>query len=202
MPAAIADAPELASEAELSAGLAPHVKELLEEQLIAESGPHRLSAYQSLERASVPLFEPEDRRAFGLTGAEANELRITKADAIDFFIAARKASHRLKTEHIRDLVRDVRSRKAVAQRAPTDVEVMRRHTAIFARLRPWYPRRYVCLYDALALVEFLARRRIFPTWVFGVQAQPFGAHCWIQSGEFLLNETTEYAGQFTPIMAV
>ncbi|RYZ14310.1 MAG: lasso peptide biosynthesis B2 protein [Alphaproteobacteria bacterium] len=59
-----------------------------------------------------------------------------------------------------------------------------------------------CLYDALALLEFLALKNLYPTWVFGVQAQPFGAHCWLQSSDILLNESTEYAGQFTPIMTV
>ncbi|RYG35012.1 MAG: lasso peptide biosynthesis B2 protein [Burkholderiales bacterium] len=59
-----------------------------------------------------------------------------------------------------------------------------------------------CLYDALALVEFLALRKLYATWVFAVQAQPFGAHCWVQTGEHLLNEATEYAQEFTPIMEV
>jgi len=54
----------------------------------------------------------------------------------------------------------------------------------------------------LALLEFLAIKNLYPTWVFGVQAQPFGAHCWLQEGDKLLNESVEYAGQFTPIMAV
>jgi hypothetical protein len=54
----------------------------------------------------------------------------------------------------------------------------------------------------LALIEFLARRRLYPLWVFGVQAQPFGAHCWVQSNGHLLNEGMEYARQFTPIMSV
>jgi hypothetical protein len=35
-----------------------------------------------------------------------------------------------------------------------------------------------------------------------VQAKPFGAHCWLQSGETLLNETLEFAGEFAPIMVV
>jgi hypothetical protein len=105
-------------------------------------------------------------------------------------------------KHLREVVSAVRKRKASAGGDTLDLDALRRHAAIYAKLRPWYPRRYLCLYDALALVEFLARRNLFPKWVFAVQAQPFGAHCWVQAGEHLLNEVTEYALEFTPIMTI
>lgn len=72
----------------------------------------------------------------------------------------------------------------------------------FQYLRPYYIRKYLCLYDSLALLEFLAHYRIFPQWVFGVTGQPFNAHCWIQESDCVLNDTLEHVRGFTPIMAV
>jgi hypothetical protein len=148
------------------------------------------------------IFGLDDQRAFGLTGPAAEGLRIRLAEFWDFFVASWKASRDLKTRHISEIVGRVRRRKARAGARAFDMEKARRLTAIFRRLRPWYPRKYLCLYDSLALVEFLARRGVHPLWVFAVQAQPFGAHCWVQTERLLLNEGTEYAGQFTPIMAI
>lgn len=59
-----------------------------------------------------------------------------------------------------------------------------------------------CLWDSLALAFFLLRRKVQCEWVFAVQMQPFGAHCWIESGDVLLNDALEYARQFIPIIRV
>jgi hypothetical protein len=63
-------------------------------------------------------------------------------------------------------------------------------------------RKHVCLYDSLALVEFLAHYRLFPQWVFGVMAEPFAAHCWVQQDDRVLNDSVDYVRGFTPIMVV
>jgi hypothetical protein len=148
------------------------------------------------------IFGLDDQRAFGLTGDAARGLKITLVEMWSFLLASWKASHDLRTRHISRVVEDVRRRKARASAPAAEVDKVRRMTAVYRRLRPWYPRKYLCLYDSLALVEFLARQGAFPLWVFAVQAQPFGAHCWVQCERLLLNEGTEYAGQFTPIMAI
>jgi len=156
----------------------------------------------SIDGFDAHIFGLDDQRAFGLTGEAAANLKISARDFFDFLIASWKASRDLKTKHIAKTVGEVRRRKARAGNASVDLNEVRRLTTIYRRLRPWYPRKYLCLYDSLALVEFMARRGVYPLWIFAVQAQPFGAHCWVQSERFLLNEGTEYAGQFTPIMAV
>jgi hypothetical protein len=72
----------------------------------------------------------------------------------------------------------------------------------FNRLRLTFPRSYLCLFDSLALMYFFAFYNIYPTLVFGVRAEPFGAHCWVQADDVALNDTIEHVGQFTPIMSV
>jgi hypothetical protein len=73
---------------------------------------------------------------------------------------------------------------------------------IFKTLRPWYPRDFLCLFDSLALLEFLAAEEIFADWVFGVRAEPFEAHCWVQREQVALNDSIERVSTFVPIMRV
>jgi hypothetical protein len=74
--------------------------------------------------------------------------------------------------------------------------------AAFKELRPLYPRPYLCLFDSLALLEFLASYRVFPQMVFGVVADPFQAHCWLQEGNVVLNDDIERVGKYKPILSV
>jgi len=72
----------------------------------------------------------------------------------------------------------------------------------FNEFRAAFPRNYLCLYDSLALMLYLAYFSVFPNWVFGVRSNPFMAHCWVQYGRTVLNGTDEEARSYTPIMIV
>jgi hypothetical protein len=49
----------------------------------------------------------------------------------------------------------------------------------------------------------MARRAgIRPTLVFGVSADPFAAHCWVQLDDIVLTGDLDTARQFTPILAL
>lgn len=153
-------------------------------------------------RPDAHILGLHDQRVFGLTGEAAEGVRVTLRDVFDFCLACWRADRDLKPKDTIRPVERVRRRKSKRTRGAPDLAEIRRLTAVFGRLRPWYPRDYLCLYDSLALVEFLARRGHYPDWVFAVHVQPWGAHCWVQAERKLLNEGTEFAGQFTPIMAV
>lgn len=60
----------------------------------------------------------------------------------------------------------------------------------------------VCLSDSLALLAFLLRRDIRADLVIGVKSRPFGAHCWVQRGDVILNSPLDDAAMFTPILVV
>lgn len=103
------------------------------------------------------------------------------------------------------VVRRVAQRKARYARAnePLDLERARRLTEAFERMRVFlFSSRNECLHDSLAVLEFLARYRIFPSWVFGVRARPFAAHCWVQDAEVVFNDTVEHVSTYVPIMAI
>lgn len=120
-----------------------------------------------------------------------------------FFHAAVVASWKLRWYSLQQTVESVRNR----QNGRTPVQQSRHHelyrlVAAFHHLRPYYGRKYLCLYDSLALLEFLARHRLFPQWVFGVTAEPFSAHCWVQDKSCVLNDSVECVRGYTPIMVV
>jgi len=83
-----------------------------------------------------------------------------------------------------------------------DAARISRLIAIFKLLRPLFPRPYLCLFDSLALFEFLAGYDCFPHLVFGVVADPFEAHCWLQAGTAVLNDDLERTGRYRPILRV
>lgn len=72
----------------------------------------------------------------------------------------------------------------------------------FDRARRLMPTARVCLLDSLALAAFLHRRRRYPRLVIGVTLSPFAAHCWLQAGDWVLNESVDHAASFTPILIV
>lgn len=91
-------------------------------------------------------------------------------------------------------------------RAPLDdeprLETISRLTAGFADLLPWDPAQGACLYRAWLLRRILQSRRQGAVWVFGVKTWPFGAHCWLQVADYVLDDDPDRVALYTPIMAV
>ena len=56
-----------------------------------------------------------------------------------------------------------------------------------------------CLSRSLAMARRLAGLRCNALLVIGVRAQPFTAHSWVQSGDFVLNDTPDEVSRYTPI---
>lgn len=74
--------------------------------------------------------------------------------------------------------------------------------AQFRRARPYVPVETRCLLDSLSLTRFLAKRHLHANIVFGVTAEPFSAHCWVQTGSTVLNDTVGNANAHTPIRVI
>ncbi|MGJ4802910.1 lasso peptide biosynthesis B2 protein [Luteimonas sp. SDU82] len=72
----------------------------------------------------------------------------------------------------------------------------------FAARRPLVPINNRCLLDSLSLVAFLARRQLAAKIVFGVVRSPFSAHCWVQAGDLVLNDTVGNVSSHTPILVL
>jgi len=70
----------------------------------------------------------------------------------------------------------------------------------FLRARRAVPVAPNCLYDSLALRRFLQRRSIPADLVIGTKLHPFAAHCWLQDGGTILNDSLAAARGFSPIL--
>ncbi len=73
---------------------------------------------------------------------------------------------------------------------------------VFRRLLPWVPFQGECLFRSFMLRAYLRRRGLSATWVIGCQTWPFEAHCWLQIGPLVLDDTADHAASFTPLMAL
>jgi hypothetical protein len=124
---------------------------------------------------------------------------------LTFFTSSAFAKFALRTWPFERVIQRVRRRKQLlgAGAGPLDVERARKLVEAFMRYRVFlFSSKDECLYDSFALLEFLARYSIYPDWVFGVQTRPFAAHCWVQHGDIVFNDTVEHVSGYTPIMVV
>ena len=169
--------------------------QLLSAGILSERAAHGKdalpTAYPLPTQAIDPDLPPSSRRSSWLHAAT-------------FFLSSAHASRQLRAERFQTIIEFVRARKSRHDRhaGPLDLGRTRTLLAVFDRLRWFYPRPYLCLFDSLALIHFLARFHVYPDWVFGVNADPFEAHCWVQTGGLVLNDRVERVSGFTPIMSV
>ena len=59
-----------------------------------------------------------------------------------------------------------------------------------------------CLPRSIALALCLARRRASAHVVLGVKLAPFAAHCWVQCGAEVLNDSLEEVQRYSPILVL
>lgn len=123
----------------------------------------------------------------------------------NFLFACARAKAALTMQPLEKIVGAVRGRKerSAACEDMLDLAKCRDLVSTFDRLRPFvFTFKDACLFDSLALIEFLALHKTYPTWLIGVAAQPFAAHSWVQHRQLVFNSSVEYARHHTPILAV
>lgn len=82
------------------------------------------------------------------------------------------------------------------------LETIARLTVAFTELLPWDPVQGACLYRAWLLRRILQAHGQRAVWVFGVKTWPFGAHCWLQIDDCVLDDDPDRVALYTPIMAI
>jgi hypothetical protein len=178
---------------------------------MSAAGEQTMAALISNE---IITIKPKDGKPFAESASPARvsateiaetavRKRIPPPCVARFFSACARVDWQLRTKGLyRALTRlELRRRSSysASARPITDNSVL---MAAFKELRPWYPRAYLCLFDSLALLEFLASYRAFPRIVFGVVADPFQAHCWLQEGDVVINDSLERVCRYTPILCM
>jgi hypothetical protein len=137
-----------------------------------------------------------------LGDARISEPRPSLPRIARFYRASLSAAAKLRYWPIEKTVRSVQARRHANSNgsALCDSPRAKELTTEFNVLRSFFPRRYLCLFDSLALLDFLAQYELYPTWVFGVKLNPFGAHCWVQTGDAVVNDDLEYIRNFSIIL--
>ena len=85
---------------------------------------------------------------------------------------------------------------------PADEQRARTLARRFEAARRRIPLARHCLTDSLALLHFLRRRSLSADLLFGVKRHPFAAHCWLQDRRMVLNDDSETARGFTPVLVL
>lgn len=154
---------------------------------------------KSFAEPQYPVPERQMEPVEPIQQGKGSVLRIAR-----FFLACVTADWQLRTAALsRTLARIERRRlRAESASAINDAALALRLIGAFKSLRPLYPRPYLCLFDSLALLEFLAAYHFYPHVVFGVVADPFQAHCWLQEGATIFNDDLERVGRYRPILSI
>ncbi len=104
--------------------------------------------------------------------------------------------------HVIDSLVDFRRCSAEGAVSTTDEARLLRAASLFRRARLYVPIETRCLLDSLSLLRFLAHRHMSAKLVLGVADDPFSAHCWVQAGGWVLNDTIGNAIAYTPIREI
>ena len=169
-------------------------KMIAQRMLVTDPALGKEAAPIVTDEAKIALVEPQLYERPVATGGQFWNL--LRAYAV--------AKWSLKRRPIKEVVEAARLRKKRASTGSTlDIKRVRALVAAFLYLRPLlYTAHNACLLDSLTLTRFLALYGVFPDWVFGVKTEPFYAHCWVQQGGYVFNDSPDYVGEFAPLLVL
>jgi hypothetical protein len=162
-----------------------------------------LSREAPIDRASLCGIPPDLGGALTSAGHEVSRETSLRPAHIAAFLGALAWTRRaLRSRTLYSIACEVRDRKVAGGRT-FDAQRAIELVSLFRRLRPHtFAARDRCLFHSLALVRFMSRHAVFPTWVIGVRAKPWGAHAWVQQDRLLLDANPEHVCEYTPILTV
>jgi hypothetical protein len=169
------------------------IEDLQRNQLLTDINADAAPARQSIRLPEEDLPDPRS----------PDSMVITLHDTWRFFTSCALTSIRLRLFRIHATLSTIERRKqSVSAHIPADLPQLKRLARLFHRLRPLYPRDFLCLFDSIALLTFLAKYDYFPDLVFAVRLDPWFAHCWLQYGALALNQDIGEARDYLPIMII
>ena len=162
-----------------------------------------LSRDAPTDRASFCGIPPDLSGTLTSAGHELNRQTSLRLAHVAAFLGALAWTRRaLRSRSLYSIACEVRDRKTAAG-GTFDAQRAIELVSLFRRLRPHtFAARDRCLFHSLALVRFMSRHAVFPTWVIGVRAKPWGAHAWVQQDKLLLDANPEHVCEYTPILMV
>lgn len=170
----------------------PDLAPLIERNILTASPPPSYIAQDLVDAAQSSALE-----------LPASPLPCGIGTATEVFTTVCWTQIRLKTRRLKailDKTVDFRCRTLAPER---NLEpALLNSTRVFLKARKLVPIENCCLLDSLSLASFLTKRRLYVNIVFGVTSDPFSAHCWVQSGNIVLNDTVGHTRTYTVIRVI
>jgi hypothetical protein len=165
-----------------------------------------LTKASGTERCVAPPVIKSPSRSVLEEGTETHKFDVFACLEVFAILAATK--WQLKTRKLKDILdrliasRQGRGRAQGSARPEPLEKTTLDAVSLFRQMRRYVPIASCCLLDSLSMVKFLMRRRLPSTIVVGVTLDPFGAHCWVQVADLMLNETLDKASLYTTIKII
>jgi Transglutaminase-like superfamily len=112
------------------------------------------------------------------------------------------AKARLRVCGLAGTVRHLARRKRRLPRRAAREDDLLQAVSAYSRLRYIASESDQCLPRSVAVAGRLAAMGLPAALVIGVKLQPFAAHAWVQSGDWLANDRVDVVRDFTPILIV
>ncbi|MBC9035144.1 lasso peptide biosynthesis B2 protein [Sphingomonas sp. JC676] len=154
------------------------------------------SMIEAPSRATAPAMTAETD-LFQVRGAKA---RLTPARLLRLVAAAGTAYRDIWLAKPQRWFRKIAGRNARSAR--DDLTTLYALARLAWDAQPFFPGTARCLTSSLFLLHFLHAQGFAARWVFGVKTYPFEAHCWVEHGDVVLNDSLEHVRSFTPIVAI
>jgi hypothetical protein len=169
----------------------------LSDDATGEKGAARLLALDLIEAsAEEPPQLPHRHQSPVERLLLPDRVEASTSDWAQFLLSCAGASRWLGSRRLDRILRGFQERKQrLATRRGDPAEV----AGVFERLRPFYPQTRVCLFESVALMDFMLARGLSPSLVLGVRTGPFAAHCWLELDGMLVADTSDHCASFTPI---
>jgi hypothetical protein len=186
--------PELLGSAAATQSLDEILEEMLSAGMLRQGFADRSDVHH--DSTVAPPAEPL------IHGYEVVGAQITARHAVDFARACLTAKFLLRWRSLEALSRRLVRHRERVPLASAHSPRLRELVAVFVRMRPFLYTAYdACLFNSLALHEFLLHYGLRTQFIIGVTARPFKAHCWLQVGPTVVNDSPSDIWRFTPILA-
>lgn len=114
-----------------------------------------------------------------------------------------RTGRNIRAQSLDTVLRDVRERKeALTAFAYDAVKELSLACQAFGSSSWVFRTRDQCLSESIAFHRLCLDRGVPVSLILGVSVNPFSAHCWVQHGDFVINDRVERIRQFTPILEI
>lgn len=107
----------------------------------------------------------------------------------------------LRKRGLPQMLREIGARKTSGSEM-IELGSLRELAQLYDRSRLFYLAADHCLVRAITFYSHAASSGCRVRLVFGVQLHPFSAHCWVEHGDLILDDSAEHVGRFKPILVL